>query len=98
MSETAEQRVEACVEGMRRDFPLAALGEAWDGSEQEAIGEAVREAMAAGDEEALGYWARRIQVAADAWRDWCARVRAMEARIREAARARREKGDDPAAV
>jgi len=85
MSKTAQQRVQA----MRRDFPSAALGEAWDGSEQEAIGEAVREAMANGDEEALGYWARRIQVAADAWRDWCARVRAMEARIRESAKAGR---------
>lgn len=94
MSGTTEGRVET----MRRDFPLAALGEDWDGSEREAIGEAVREAVSAGDEEALEYWARRIEVAAAAWRDWCVRVRAMEARIREAAKARREKGDDPAAV
>ncbi len=75
---------------MRRDFPLAAKGEAWDAAEQDEIGEAVREAVAAGDTEALAYWAGRIATAANAWRAWCARVRQAEANIRAAIEASRE--------
>lgn len=85
------------IETMREDFPWAAKGEAWDAAEQAEIGAAVRDAIAAGDEEALAYWAGRIRVAAEAWRAWCARVRLAEARIREEMSARR-RGDGPAAV
>lgn len=70
------------IEQMRLDFPLAAKAEEWTAEDQAVIGEAVKAAIAAGDDEALAYWAGRIAEAAGRWRAWCERVRAVEAAIK----------------
>jgi hypothetical protein len=70
------------IEQMRLDFPLAAKAEEWTAEDQAAIGEAVKAAIAAGDDEALAYWAGRIGDGAARWRAWCDRVRAIEAAIK----------------
>lgn len=70
------------IEQMRLDFPLAAKAEEWTAEDQAAIGEAIKAAIAAGDDEALAYWAGRIGEAAARWRAWCDRVRAIEADIK----------------
>lgn len=70
------------IDQMRIDFPLAAKAEGWTAEDQAAIGEAVTRAVAAGDAEALNYWAKRFGDGAAWWRAWCDRVRAIETDIK----------------
>lgn len=70
------------IEQMRLDFPAAAKAEEWSVEEQADIGAAIKAAIAAGDTEALAYWAKRIADGAARWRAWCERVRAAEADIK----------------
>lgn len=76
----------ADLEQMRLAFPLAAKADEWTAADQAEIGEAIRAAIAAGNDEALGYWAKRIGEAAARWRAWCDRVRAIEADIKDGRR------------
>ncbi|MBK8161495.1 MAG: hypothetical protein IPK59_23030 [Rhodospirillaceae bacterium] len=72
------------IEQMRLDFPAAAKAEGWSVEEQADIGLAIKAAIAAGDAEALAYWAKRIADGAAQWRAWCERVREAEANIKAA--------------
>lgn len=74
------------IERMRLDFPLAAKAEGWSVEDQDEVGAAIRAAVAAGDQETLAYWAKRLADGAAQWRAWCARVRQAEASARAAAR------------
>lgn len=74
---------------MRRSFLGAAAWCGWSEADQDEIGAEIREHVEAGNEEALAYWARRLDELAGL--DRLARLcRAAEARIHAAAAARRQ--------
>lgn len=77
------------IERMRADFSLAAKAEQWSVEEQAEIGAVIKAAIEANDAEVLAYWSGRIDEAATRWRDWCARVRLAESRIKAAAETKR---------
>lgn len=76
---------------MRRAFLGAAVWCGWSEADQDEIGAEIREHVEAGNEEALAYWARRLDELAG-WDRLARLCRAAEARIHAAAGARRKEG------
>lgn len=73
---------------MRRAFIGAAVWAEWSEADQEEIGAEIRMAVETDNEEALAYWAARLEELAG-WARLATLCRAAEARIRAAARQRR---------
>lgn len=70
------------LDSMRRDFGLAALANEWPEDFRSELVEEIRKAIASKDNSRLEYWAGQIKEGATRWREWCARVRDVERRIR----------------
>lgn len=66
---------------MRRAFLSAAAWCGWTEADQAEIGAEIKAVVDAGDEEALAYWAERLEALAG-WAHLAALCRAAEARIK----------------
>ena len=73
---------------MRRAFLSAAAWCGWSEADQAEIGAEIKAAVDAGNEEALAYWAARLEQLAG-WLHLAQQCRAAEARIRTSAQQRR---------